>query len=141
MDAVQMADTTQIAVAVRTSNHLQTATSIWLWIALIELIIIVWLLFKLRKQNNPQLDLKNVKKSDLKKSSEDVNMGDLVNSIYKSRELYKELSKRCHPDRFVNTDLEVIAEKLFQEISKNKRNYKQLVALKAEAINKLNLKF
>lgn len=43
----------------------------------------------------------------------------------------------CHPDKFVNTSKEKIAEEIFQEISKNKRNYEELVMLKDSAINEL----
>lgn len=114
--------------------------SIWFWIAIIEFILLVWLLLKLQKQKRQKLDLSNVKKSDLNKSK-DIDMDNLMYSIHHSRELYKELSKNCHPDRFVNTLLQPIAEEIFQRISSNKRNYKQLLDLKEEAINKLNINF
>jgi curved DNA-binding protein CbpA len=76
----------------------------------------------------------------LRNTGDNADMKNLVNSIAKSRELYKELSRQCHPDRFVNTDLQPTAEDIFQEISRNKRNYKILLALKERAIEKLNIK-
>ena len=64
-----------------------------------------------------------------------------MNSIHHSKELYKELSKRCHPDKFVNTSKQEIAEDIFQRISKNKRSYEQLMLIKEEAKSKLDLIF
>ena len=64
-----------------------------------------------------------------------------MNSITHSKELYKELSKKCHPDRFVNTHLQEVADKLFQEITANQRNHKRLTELKKQAQNELNINF
>jgi hypothetical protein len=114
--------------------------SIWFWIATIELFIIVWLIVKLQGQKRNELELSNVKKSDLKKS-ENVNMDNLLNSIHHSRELYKELSIKCHPDRFVNSSKQEIAQEIFQRISRHKRNYEQLMLIKEEAKDKLNINF
>jgi hypothetical protein len=52
------------------------------------------------------------------------------------------LKVKCHPDRFA-TDAEknVIAENIFQEITKNKTNVKRLIELKEEAKQKLNINF
>ena len=64
------------------------------------------------------------------KNSGDIDMNNLMNSIHRSRELYKELSSKYHPDRFVNTPEYEIAEEIFQRISKNERNYKELTLIK-----------
>ena len=117
-----------------------SSISIWFWIAIIEFMLIIWLLLELQKHKRGKLDFADVNKADLRNSG-DVNMDNLMNSIHHSRELYKELSSKCHPDRFVNTAEHEIAEEIFQRISKNKRNYQQLLELKEEAKNKLNLKF
>jgi hypothetical protein len=71
----------------------------------------------------------------------DINMDNLMNNIHNSRLLYKELSRKCHPERFVNDPKQKIAEEIFQEISKNERNHKELSLLKLRAINELNLTF
>ena len=78
------------------------------------------------------MDLAGVKKSELK-SSENIDMSNLLNSIHHSKELYKELSKRCHPDIFANKPEYKIAEELFQKISRNRRNFEQLMLIKEEA--------
>jgi len=126
--------------AISNITSINNSISIWLWIALLEFLIITWLLIKLYRKKEGKLDLSDLKKSDLK-STNNVNMNDLMSSIHKSRELYKELSRKCHPDRFVNTPLQGIAEELFQEISRNKRNYMELMKIKEIAKDKLNLNF
>lgn len=131
---------TIIENTVSNTPSITDSVSIWFWIAVIQFVLIAWLLAKLHKQKRTKLELFDVKKSDLKKSG-NVNMDNLMNSIHYSRELYKELSRKCHPDRFVNTSEQEIAEELFQRISRNKRNYEQLMLLKEEAKNKLNLTF
>lgn len=113
--------------------------SIWFWIAFLECIIIIWLLFWIKRTKQQTANF-GMSKSDLKKSIGDTaTMQNLVNSIGKSRELYKELSKQCHPDKFAGTSLETIAEELFQEISYHKRNYQKLLEIKKVAQQQLNI--
>jgi hypothetical protein len=115
--------------------------SFWFWLSLIELILIIFLCYKLfnKKKNLTFSDLTN---DNLKKSRKtDVDMSNVMDSINKSRDLYKKLSSLCHPDRFVNTFKQKIAEELFQEITLNKRNYEKLLLLKERAINELNINF
>jgi len=115
-------------------------TSIWFWISIIELIIIVYLIIKFSKKKE-NLAFSDISKEKLKEAQKtNIDMENLMNSINGSKELYKELSRLCHPDKFVNTDKQVIADKIFQEISKNKRNYNKLIELKQTAINDLNIK-
>jgi chromosomal replication initiation ATPase DnaA len=64
-------------------------------------------------------------------------MNKLMDSINNSKSLYKELSKKYHPDRFVNTSKHLLSERLFQEISKNKRNHENLILLKKQAESEL----
>ena len=64
-----------------------------------------------------------------------------MNSAFLSAELYDKLKVRCHPDRFaLDEEKQIIAEDIFQRISKNKANYKILLQLKQEAEEKLNIK-
>jgi hypothetical protein len=126
------------------TNVLPTDSSnlnIWFWLSIIELVIIIILFLKLRrgKENLPFADLN---RENLKKSKEaTIDFGNVMNSINGSGELYKELSRKCHPDRFVDSPLQKLAEEIFQEISKNKRDFEKLSALKERAINELNLTF
>jgi hypothetical protein len=115
--------------------------SIWFWIALIEFLLIIFLVYKLKtKKNIPKLS--DMEARSIKGSRKnDINMDNLMNNIHNSRLLYKELSRKCHPERFVNDPKQKIAEEIFQEISKNERNHKELSLLKLRAINELNLTF
>lgn len=122
--------------------------SFWLWLAISEflilllLIIIVVRLYR-KLKNNKNLAFANVNKNELKKRMKhsSVDLDGLMDSINKSKSLYKKLSRACHPDRFINTDKHENAKDLFQEISNSKRDYKKLEAIEERAKNELNLKF
>lgn len=119
------------------SNGLSSST--WFWFSIIEFIVIIFLLIKVSKKKTELTfsDLPNDKHKNAKSTA--IDMDNLINSINGSRELYKELSKACHPDKFLNSDKRKIAEDIFQEISKDKRNYEKLLALKERAKNELNI--
>lgn len=111
--------------------------TIWFWFSIIEFIIILFLLIKQKKMKSDRLffDLNKIKTENAKKSNIDMNK--LMDSINNSKSLYKELSKKYHPDRFVNTSKHLLSERLFQEISKNKRNHENLILLKKQAESEL----
>lgn len=76
-------------------------------------------------------------KNEVKKEGK-IDFYNTVNSAFNSDELYNELIRKYHPDRFVNDDSKVnIANKIFQEITKNKLNIQKLEELKKEAEQKL----
>jgi len=132
---------TDSVVAEKISNSDSTSFSIWLWIALIEFAIIAFLLYKLNKKGNDLKfgDLSKDKMRNAKKS--EVDMENLMNSINGSKDLYKKLSRTCHPDRFINSDKQELAEEIFQDISKYKRDFKKLTELKERAVTELNINF
>ena len=70
---------------------------------------------------------------------ENVDMDGLMNSIHLSRGLYKELSKRCHPDRFPDPSRKKTAEELFQLITRHRRDYTHLLELRERARQELGL--
>lgn len=115
--------------------------SIWFWISLVELIIIITLLFKLRSKSTvsklSDMDINNIK--DAKKNS--IDMDNLLNSIHNSKGLYKELSKKCHPDRFINDPKQMTAQEIFQKITANEKNFEKLSLLKLRAESELNITF
>lgn len=61
----------------------------------------------------------------------------MVFSISKSKELYKSLISKVHPDRFTD-DRKAKAEELSARITKFKKNYNELIKLKIEVENFLN---
>lgn len=129
-----------LAVATASSSN-GLLSSTWFWIAIVELLIIIFLLVRLKKKKT-ELAFSDLPKDKMKNAkSSSIDMDNLMNSINGSRDLYKELSKACHPDKFVNTEKQKIAEDIFQEISKDKRNFEKLLAHKERAKNELNINF
>jgi hypothetical protein len=114
------------------------STNWWMWLAITELGIIAFLIIK--DKIKPRFTAKQFFKSEALKK--DIDFNNIINSSFNSIKLYNELKVKCHPDRFP-TDIEknLIAENIFQEITKNKNNVKRLLELKAEAIQKLNINF
>lgn len=114
--------------------------SIWFWIALIEFFVVIFLIRKLLTKKKLDFDFSALPKDKLKNAkSTSIDMNDLMNNINGSKDLYKNLSRACHPDNFLNTETYKKAEEIFQEITLNKRNYKRLVELKNEAIRVLQI--
>jgi leucyl aminopeptidase len=131
-------DSLAVATASSSSGLL---SSTWFWIAIVELFIIIFLLVRLKKKKT-ELAFSDLPKDKMKNAKSSlIDMDNLMNSINGSRDLYKELSKACHPDKFVNTEKQKIAEDIFQEISKDKRNFEKLLAHKERAKNELNINF
>jgi hypothetical protein len=131
-------DTTAVSAL---SSGVSSPNNFWFWLSIIELVIILFLVFKLSSKKK-NLAFSDLNKENLRKSKEtDIDMGNLMNSINNSSELYKELSRKCHPDRFVNSPDQKLAEEIFQEIARHKRNHEKLIALKERAIAELNIKF
>ena len=124
--------------AISASSDKGDSTNIWMWVAVGEFAIIVGLLLakKLKRKPNAKQRFKEEAKS------QDVDFNNIIKSSFHSTELYDILKVKCHPDRFpTDPELNGIADKLFQEITKNKTNHKRLEELKIEAEQKLNLNF
>lgn len=116
-------------------NSFGSGNNIWLWIAIIEFVIIVFFVFPKRKKDDKATLFR---KEALEK---EVDFDNIMNSSFNATALYNELKVKCHPDRFVSdSEKNEIANSIFQEIVKNKTNYKKLLELKEEAKIKLNIK-
>lgn len=107
----------------------------WLIIASIELLIIIYLIIKLKKKKSKN----NFEKEILKSKESSINMSDVMNDINLAPSLYKKLSRASHPDRFAGTELETTANKLFQELQQAENNYSALCDLKTLIEKNLNL--
>jgi hypothetical protein len=114
------------------------SSNIWLYLAFREFLIILFLIIYINHLKRKQTVTK-FEKEILEAKDGDINMADLMLSINKSRELYKELSRKCHPDKHIESLFQKEIEELFQEITENKRNFQELVKLKEIAINKFNI--
>lgn len=140
MNSNILQDSLKVVEQATKENNIEPIESInwWFWIAMVQFIIIVFLIIKLSSKRNQSL------KQKLKKESLDnsIDFDNIINSSFNSNEVYNELKVKCHPDRFPNDDVKnTIAENLFQEITKNQNNVKRLIELKEEAKQKLNIKF
>jgi hypothetical protein len=123
-------------ISVKSSSSLN---NFWLWVSIIEMVLIIILFYKLNNKKT-SLEFSDLPKEKLKGAkSKDIDMDNLMNSINRAGNLYKELSKKCHPDRFINSEKQALAEEIFQEISKNKRNFKALQDIKIRAKNELEI--
>ena len=61
--------------------------------------------------------------------------------MFGAEPLYQELIRKCHPDRFPNDEEKIaIANDITERIGKYKHNLQKLNELKAEAVNRLNIK-
>lgn len=124
--------------AISASSDKGDSTNIWMWVAIGEFAIIVGLLLAKKLKRKPSAK-QRFKEEAL---SQDVDFNNIIKSSFHSTELYDILKVKCHPDRFpTDPELNGIADKLFQEITKNKTNHKRLEELKIEAKQKLNINF
>jgi hypothetical protein len=127
--------------SLQVDNKASLMNSVFMWIAILELVLIIFLIFKLKSKKN-KLALSELERDTVKSAkSTKIDMDSLMNSINSSRSLYKELSRKCHPDKFMNDPKQKIAEEIFQEISRYERNFDKLNLIKTRAINELNITF
>ena len=126
----------EIIVAKTTENN--DSSNLWMWVAIVEFLIIIGLILANRFKRKP-----NAKQQFKNESlAQEVDFNNIINSSFHSNELYDILKVKCHPDRFpTDPELNELAEKLFQEITKSKTNVKRLQELKVEAQQKLNINF
>ena len=78
-----------------------------------------------------------LKKSKRNKYESDVNMKDIVDSIFKTQTLYKSLKKKYHPDRFSIHKNKEQLNVLYQEMEMNKSDYKSLTLIESKFIETL----
>lgn len=137
MDSLtQVVDTVKNAVSTTTTNITQEDSYHWAYWLGGVLAAGVISLGLLKHRNSEYYRLKQ------KLKSESVDFDGVINNVFHSQELYDELKKKVHPDRFV-TQPELInkATEIFALIVKNKFNHKTLCELKERAEKELSLKF
>ena len=129
-----VSETITKSIASESNEHINW----WLWIAIIEFVSIMFLVIKQKIKPVDKIKQKFKKES----LDQEIDFNNIINSSFNSKELYDELKVKCHPDLF-STDKEknLIAENLFQEITKNQTNAKRLIELKEEAKQKLDINF
>lgn len=118
------------------NGQMPQATSVWLWVAVIELLVILYLInLLMRRDREKRKEVKDKLKSG------HIDFENTINSAFNSKPLYDKLKVLCHPDRFASTPLEREANAIFQEIQINRYNYSKLMDLKDRAIKTLHINF
>lgn len=110
----------------------------WTIIACIECVILLYvLIFKTQWKNHTK-----IQETKILARQESIDFSNIMNSAFLADELYNDLKVKCHPDRFPdNPQLNMIANELSQEISKNKNSYSKLLTLKQRAEKDLGITF
>jgi hypothetical protein len=104
------------------------------------IIIVLSVLIKRKRSHLSEEELaQHQKLKDAKRVT--IDMNGLVDSINNSKALYKQLSTKCHPDRYTAPDMKIKANAIIQEITQNKNNYAVLLQLKSKAEQELNIQF
>jgi hypothetical protein len=114
-----------------TLNHYK-----WHIVSGLELIFIFILLIRLRKLKRSNPEEQEIRKS----KSSNIDMDEMMKNIHLSNELYKKLSRVCHPDRFAGTPFTDLANEIFQEVQQSSKNYAQLLMLQDRITNELQIK-
>lgn len=69
--------------------------------------------------------------------NEDIDFNNVVSSSLLAKQLYDELKKIAHPDRFQDPEQIAKATELFQNIHQNKGDYNKLLILKDQVYTEL----
>lgn len=132
-----LTDTLQgVAGAVTTGNFQES--DVWFYIAMVEFVIIFFLLLFTFRRGTTRVEKQKLRES----IKSDVDFQNIINSSFHATEIYNELKVKCHPDRFIgDVEKNATANRIFQEVTKNKMNYKRLQELKKEAEESLGINF
>ena len=127
-----------LLVSHEAENALVSTSSNWLIYLLIGVIIVLLLILFFIISN---IKMKHSREYQAKQRILREDQIDWNNTMYvfKAQELYNQLKVVCHPDRFTDPQLNSVATDLFQRITKNKTNYKELQKLKEEAKQMLSV--
>ena len=131
-----MNDTIQIAAdSVMQASQQETYIDWWMVVAIAEFVLIICVLFAHRNKASKKRDIKR-----LVKKEGDINFANVIASSFGAEALYKELIRKCHPDRFApDANKVAIANDITERLGKYKHDLNKLKELKQEAIHKLNI--
>ncbi len=131
-------DTIQaISDTVSSVNTPYSGVDIWMIIALIEAVLIFILLVS--KTNSSNIKKQNIKEKV--KAEGEIDFADVLNSSFNAEELYNQLIRLCHPDRYAPDENKMaIANNISTRVTESRYSVKALESLKNEAKEKLNIK-
>ena len=64
--------------------------------------------------------------------NQEISMDAVMNNLFLSKRLYDLLKVKCHPDRFIEPTQKEIATGIYQNITKYKTDYQQLLNIKEQ---------
>ena len=73
--------------------------------------------------------------------NQEISMDAVMNNLFLSKRLYDLLKVKCHPDRFIEPIQKEIATGIYQNITKYKTDYQQLLNIKEQVKEQLNITF
>ena len=73
--------------------------------------------------------------------NQEISMDAVMNNLFLSKRLYDLLKVKCHPDRFIEPTQKEIATGISQNITKYKTDYQQLLNIKEQVKEQLNITF
>jgi hypothetical protein len=118
--------------------------SIWQIATSLELVIIVLLIFKIKSiRKKIKLNGDKYVKDIIQESKEkEIDMDNVVNSMFHSKAIYDILKKKIHPDRFPNDpDKIAIANELTAQLNESQNNIAKMKEIQTLATEKLGIKF
>lgn len=118
-------------------NTSYAGISIWMIVAFIEAALIIFLLIYKGRQNGEK---RNSIKNKVMAEGE-IDFANVLNSSFHSEELYNQLIRLCHPDRYAPDEEKMaIANDISTRVTESRHSVKALESLRSEAIEKLNIK-
>jgi hypothetical protein len=107
-------------------------SNLWMYVALIEVMVIIGLILFRKKDKNERVKLKKKILSENK-----VDFSNVINSSFRSKTLYDNLKKQCHPDKYKDEALNAEATEIFQLLVKYRYDYNKLLELRERAVKNL----
>lgn len=125
-------DSLALAPSVQASSHPVASGNLWLWVAIVELVIIFLLLAVLRYRSSTAYRQKQ------EVLAETPDFGNILSSAFHAKSLYDRLIRQCHPDRFAPDEAKMaVANELSARIAKHKHNIKELQLIEQEILTRL----
>lgn len=108
-------------------EHGAVWSELWLWVALAEAVVIVLLLAALRYRTSTAYRQKQEVLAEMP------DFGNVLSSAFHAEQLYRELIRRCHPDRYAPDQTKMmLANELAAQLAKHKHNLKELKRIEKE---------
>ena len=101
--------------------------------------IVVWKILRnfSKKRENHKDD--SFKEKIMSCRNQEISMDAVMNNLFLSKRLYDLLKVKCHPDRFIEPTQKEIATGIYQNITKYKTDYQQLLNIKEQVKEQVNL--